>query len=99
VQYVYIYYRIDPAQSEAAARTVDALLALLAPHCSEPPRRLARCDDPALWMEVYPGISNPAAFADALAAAVGSLPVCSGMIGTRHQETFCPPPAAMRPRT
>jgi hypothetical protein len=99
VRHVYIYYRIDLTQEKTAARAVDALLAQLAAYCSTPPQRLARCDDPALWMEVYPGISNPAAFADALDAAVNNLPVRSGMIGTRRQETFCPPPAARQART
>jgi hypothetical protein len=93
VQHVYIYYRIDPAQAETAARAIDALLARLAVYCSTPPQRLARCDDPALWMEVYAGITNPAAFADALVAALDALPTRDWIVGARHIERFCPQPS------
>jgi hypothetical protein len=91
VQHVYIYYRIDPTQAETAARAIDALLAQLAVYCSTPPQRLTRCEDPALWMEVYAGIANPAAFADALGAALDALPACDWIVGARHLESFCPP--------
>jgi hypothetical protein len=91
--HVYIYYRIDPAQAEAAARAVDALLALLAPHCSAPPRRLARCDDPALWMEVYAGVADPLAFARDIDSALRTLGCQRFIVGERKQESFCVPRA------
>ncbi len=91
MQHVYIYYRIDPAQADAAARAVDALLALLAPHCSAPPRRLARCDDPALWMEVYADVADPLAFARDLDDALRTLDCQRFIAGERHLERFCLP--------
>jgi hypothetical protein len=91
VRQVYIYYRIDPAQADVAARAADALLARLAPYCSTPPLRLTRCEDPALWMEVYAGIADPAAFAGALDAALDALPARDWIVGARHLESFCPP--------
>jgi hypothetical protein len=91
VRHVYIYYRIDPAQTETAARAVDALLAMLAPQCSTPPHRLTRCDDPELWMEVYEGISDFASFARQIEEVTRALG-CHGFIeGERHLESFCVP--------
>jgi hypothetical protein len=90
VRHVYIYYRIDPAQAETAARAVDTLLAALAPYCSVAPRRLARCDEPALWMEVYQDIADFAAFSRQLDDTLRQINPDAFIVGERHQENFCP---------
>lgn len=84
----YVYYRVDPERAAPAARCVDALLLAMAPHCGQPPRRMVRCDEPAMWMEIYEDIGDFAAFSAALAAAEGAAG-CMGFIrGERHLECF-----------
>ncbi len=89
----YVYYRIDPAREALAANRIDALLAALAPHCSLPPRRFARCDDPSTWMEVYEGIADFPAFGSALAAIADRTGCPEFTLGERHLECFVPAPA------
>jgi hypothetical protein len=91
VRHVYVYYRIDPAQAELAASRIDALLNLLAAHCSQPPRRLARCDDALTWMEIYEGIADFAAFARALDTAARRFDCTAFTLGERHLECFAAP--------
>jgi hypothetical protein len=91
VRHLFVYYRIDPTQAAAAARAVDALLVQLAPYCDTPPRRLARCDEPELWMEVYEGIVDFASFARQLDEAVRVLDCHRFIEGERHLESFCVP--------
>lgn len=91
MRHVYIYYRVDPAQADAAARAVDALFVALSPLCAAPPRRLTRCDDPALWMETYENITDFAAFRTALDAAETGLAASGIAVDTRHRECFSAP--------
>jgi hypothetical protein len=91
VKHAYVYYRIDPAQEATAADRIDALQGVMARHCTLSPRRLRRCDDPALWMEVYEEIADPAAFTAALEAAVLSLDCAAFTQGERHLECFVGP--------
>lgn len=88
MKYAYIYYRIDPAQEATAADRIDALLGVMAGHCAQPPHRLRRCDDFAMWMEVYEEITDDAAFTAALDAAVQSLGCAAFTQGERHLECF-----------
>ncbi|KVW99569.1 DUF4936 family protein [Thiobacillus denitrificans] len=85
---VYVYYRIDPVQASLAATRIDALLDTMATPCSQPPRRLNRCDDAATWMEIYEGIADFAAFAAALNAAVQTADCAAFTRGERHLECF-----------
>jgi len=94
VQSAYVYYRIDPAQTQLAADRVDALLSAMAAYCSKPPRRLERCDDPTTWMETYEGIAHFAAFAAALDAAMVGVDCAAFILGERHLECFSTPDAA-----
>ena len=88
MKYAYIYYRIDPAQEATAADRIDALLGMMAGHCAQPPHRLRRCDDFAMWMEVYEEITDYAAFTAALDAAVQRLGCAAFTQGERHLECF-----------
>ena len=89
--HAYIYYRIDPAQVTVAAGRIDTLLARMAEYCARPPRRLQRCNDPALWMEVYEDIADYATFAAALDAALRRVDCGTFILGERHLECFSPP--------
>ncbi len=90
MKHAYLYYRIDPAQEATAADRIDALLGVMAEHCARQPRRLNRCDDAAVWMEVYEDIADFAGFTAALDAAVLRFG-CMGFIqGERHLECFRP---------
>ena len=91
MRHLYVYYRIDPTQAAAAARTVDALLARLAPYCATPPRRLARCDEPELWMEVYEGIADFPAFMQLFDNATRVFSTQAWLLGERHRECFYNP--------
>ena len=84
----YVYYRIDLAQAAVAAEKIDVLLGTMAARCSQPPRRLARCDDPATWIEIYEGIADYAAFATALSAAARDSNCAAFTQGERHLECF-----------
>lgn len=87
----YIYYRIDPGQAAHAAARIDTLLIRMAAYCSQPPRRLVRCDDASTWMEVYEGIVDFPAFAAALETTAGSLDCMTFTPGGRHLECFLLP--------
>ncbi|MDA8127531.1 MAG: DUF4936 family protein [Betaproteobacteria bacterium] len=88
MKHAYAYYRIDPDQEAAAAERIDALLTMMAAHCGTAPRRFRRCDDPALWMEVYEDIAGYAAFSAALDVAVSELGCAAFIQGERHLECF-----------
>lgn len=84
----YVYYRIDLQQAGLAASTVDALLGAMARHCSKPPRRLVRCDDPATWMEIYEGVADFDSFEAALKTGVDTSNCAAFTQGERHLECF-----------
>jgi hypothetical protein len=88
--HLYVYYRIDALQAGLAAARIDALLETMATHCSQPPRRLSRCDDAATWMEIYEGIADFAEFSAALNSAVLTLGCATFTQGERHLECFFP---------
>ncbi|MEQ1662254.1 MAG: DUF4936 family protein [Thiobacillus sp.] len=90
MRHVYIYYRIDPRQATAAAQAVDLLLDQLTPFCGIKPRRLARCDEPDLWMEIYEDIFDFAAFETALRQFEQQLIPVGIQADSRHQECFVP---------
>jgi len=94
VKHAYVYYRIDPAQTSLVAPRIDALLDARARYCSQPPRRLRRCDDPSTWMEIYEGIADFSAFSAALDRAVLDLDCAGATVGERHLECFSAPDPA-----
>lgn len=86
----YVYYRVVPGRASLAAARIDALLQTLAAFCSQPPRRLLRCDDRETWMEIYEGISDWPAFERALQAQEAGLQQEAWIDGRRHVECFMP---------
>lgn len=84
----YIYYRVDLARAEIAAARIDTLMGMMAAHCGHRPARQSRCDDPAMWMEVYQGIEDLPAFAAALQSAVQAVDCAAFIRGERHLECF-----------
>jgi len=97
VKGAFVYYRIDPAQASLAADRIDALLDAMTAHCSAPPRRLNRCNDPVVWMEVYEGIADFAAFSAALNATARAFNCTAFTLGERHLECFSAPEPKFRP--
>lgn len=91
----YVYYRIDPVQADLAATRIDALLDTLAAYCSQPPRRLVRCDDVLTWMEIYEGIADFAAFYAALETAVQTFDCAGFTRNERHLECFSAPASVL----
>jgi Domain of unknown function (DUF4936) len=61
----YIYYRV--AVPQQAKQVVLGLQARLATDTGIRGRLLHKQDEPALWMEIYEGVSDPARFEAALA--------------------------------
>lgn len=96
MKHAYVYYRVDAAQASLAASRIDALLGALARHCSQPPRRLQRCDDPSTWMEIYEGIPDFVAFSTALNQAALDLDCAGHTLGERHLECFSAPESLLK---
>jgi hypothetical protein len=94
VRHVYIYYQIDPAQADLAATRIGLLLSAMAPYCSQPPRRLNRCNDAATWMEIYAGVANLEMFSAALDRALRTINCAEFTLGVRHRECFTEPAPA-----
>jgi hypothetical protein len=88
VRAAYVYYRIDPHRAGDASACSDALLAAMAAHCARPPCRLSRCDDADTWMEIYEGIADWPAFADALDRETARLDAHRYAADGRHLECF-----------
>jgi hypothetical protein len=87
---VYVYYRV--ASDDAGARSaIGALLAAVDAETGVAGRLMARCDDPATWMEVYEPVADAAAFArrlDDLAQRHRATAITGD--GRRHAECFAP---------
>lgn len=88
MQHVYVYYRVDRSQASLAARQIDRLLLAMTPYCGQPPRRLARCDDPSTWMEIYEKIARLEPFLAALQTAVEAYGCNAFICEGRHLECF-----------
>lgn len=87
----YVYYRVDLLRARLAAARIDSLMSMMAAHCGRPPTRQSRCDDPAMWMEIYESIEDFTAFAAALQSAVETVDCTAFLCGERHLECFSDP--------
>jgi len=90
--HVYVYYRVA-ADNAAAREAIAALLAAVESATGVAGRLLARRDDPAMWMEIYEPVADPAAFLRRLAGLARRhrlAAITTG--GHRHAECFAPLP-------
>jgi hypothetical protein len=62
----YVYYRVDPEHASAAQSALKAVFAEVEGHCGISGRLMHRLDESLLWMEVYEGVRDCAAFEAAL---------------------------------
>jgi hypothetical protein len=86
----YIYYRVDPAQVEAAELRTKQLLAAVEKATGTAGRLMKKRGEPNLWMEVYEGVAEEAKFEWELAAAVNQLEAIEFLQpgNGRHVECF-----------
>jgi hypothetical protein len=68
--HLYVYYRVPESRMRELRPRIVALQAELARRTGVQGRLLHRCDDPALWMEVYEHVPEPQGFRSMLAALV-----------------------------
>jgi hypothetical protein len=88
--YYYVYYRVAGTQAAAARRMIAAVMALLEQRVGVAGSLLQRRDEPLLWMEVYDGVRDPAAFEAALAQLLAERDFASFLApgSTRKIERF-----------
>jgi len=86
----YIYYRVDAAQSGAAAVAVQKLLATMRDRTGIQGRVLKKRNEPLLWMEIYEPVSDEAKFEWELAEAVAASGITALLQAgsARHVECF-----------
>lgn len=86
----YIYYRVDPAQAQAAEPRIKQLLAAVKKATGTAGRLMTKRGEPDFWMEVYDDVADEAKFEWELAAAVARCEVTGFLqAGTgRHVECF-----------
>ena len=86
----YIYYRVEPVQTDKAGRCVDQLLTAVKQATGIAGRLMKKRGEPNLWMEVYANVTDEARFEWELAEAVHRLKATEFLqAGTgRHVECF-----------
>ena len=86
----YIYYRVDPAQAEAAMPRIKQLLDAVRNTTEIPGRLMKKRGEPELWMEVYENVADAEKFEWELAEAVSKLKATEFLPpgGGRHIECF-----------
>jgi len=97
--HIYVYYRVA-ADTAAARRAVGVLLSEIETATGVRGHLLARCEDPATWMEIYEPIDDIAHFSQMLATVVDRHDIAAIAIDRkRHTECFAALPAAAVPAT
>jgi len=89
VPHLYVYYRVQAEDGDAAREAVAALQARLISFCGAAPRHMVRCEDGAMWMEVYEGVRQPRAFIDAMQDCLSEPGLEILRRSERHLECFC----------
>jgi hypothetical protein len=86
----YIYYRVEPAQREAALAAIRFVFAEVQARCGVVGRLLQRADESAIWMEVFEGIDDPQGFQAILDESVARSGLTELLAdkGVRHIEHF-----------
>lgn len=83
----YIWYRVSADERETET-VIRHMMARLACRSGVSGRLLKKREEPRLWMEVYEGVADPAAFERLLAAAVDEFDVEMFCERGRHSECF-----------
>jgi hypothetical protein len=89
VPHLYVYYRIQAEDADAARAEVAALQARLSPFCGTTPRHMVRCEDGATWMELYEDVTQPQTLVDAMQSCLDELGLNILRRSERHLECFC----------
>jgi hypothetical protein len=88
VPHLYVYYRIQAEDGDAAREAVAALQARLSSFCGAAPRHMVRCEDGATWMEVYEDVRQPQALVDAMQDCLNEPGLDILRRSERHLECF-----------
>lgn len=86
----YIYYRVDAAQADACAASVQKLLTAVQERTGIQGRVLKKRNEPLLWMEIYEPVADEAKFEWELAEAVAASGITALLQdgSARHTECF-----------
>ena len=88
MNHYYIYYRVAEQSAKEAEQLIRSMQARLACRSGVAGRLLVKRDDPALWMEIYESVAEPARFEHLLRQAVDEFDVEMFVDGSRKQECF-----------
>lgn len=90
MRHYYIYYRVAPEQTSHVESAWQRTQLEIETQSGIRGRRLKKCDDPSLWMEVYENIPKNLAFEEILsrAAAQSGLANLLAFGEKRHVECF-----------
>ena len=83
----FIYYRV--AHPGNASAVVRSLLARIRERYGIEGRLLEKCDEPALWMEIYEGVHDGAAFEAGLAELLDDLNFSLMLAAGSVRKTEC----------
>ncbi|HEX7813084.1 MAG TPA: DUF4936 family protein [Burkholderiales bacterium] len=83
----YIYYRV--AQAGAASVAVRKLQSAIQERFGIEGRVLTKRDEPCLWMEIYEGVSDGAAFEACLAELVGRMDFSANLAPGSKRQIEC----------
>ncbi|MEW6131930.1 MAG: DUF4936 family protein [Pseudomonadota bacterium] len=84
----YIYYRVSEKNAEEAELLVRSMQARLACRSGIGGKLLKKRDEPALWMEIYEGVSEPERFERQLDQTADEFDLAMFLDGARHVECF-----------
>lgn len=85
----YIYYRVQPEHSTAAAAAVQHIQGEIATCCGVTGRLLKKRDEPNLWMEVYENIASSAAFEASLKQTEDQSGIAQYLAGNGRRQVEC----------
>jgi hypothetical protein len=86
----YVYYRVSQPQPPELRNAIRALMEDVQQRTGIAGRLAQRRDDAGMWMEIYDGIADLAAFERELAAATARHPVARRLADSRKTEIFVP---------
>jgi Domain of unknown function (DUF4936) len=85
----YVYYRVRPDAADAARACVARLQSEVERKTGIRGRRIARCDEPELWMEVYENVSDRAGFEAVLDDTAGAVGLDAHLVPESARKVEC----------